>query len=412
MTSASTSPRPTPWYYAATVLIVAGCLVAIVNFGVRSTFGFFTAPISDAHGWPREIFSFAMAMQNLLWGLATPIAGMLADRYGAARVLITGALIYCAGTLMMAFTDTPLLFNIGGGVLVGIGVAFSSFGIVMAALGRVVPPEKRSWAFGIATASGSLGQFIFSPIAASMVAAYGWHQALVVLSLLVLLIIPFALPLSVQNTSGSKKPAGEADLTMKQAIGLAFGHRSYVLLVAGFFVCGFQLAFITVHLPPYLAEHGISKEFAGIAMSLIGLFNVAGSYLSGIIGGRGEKRIPLSLIYLARSVAVAAFILLPITPVTTIVFTATMGFFWLSTVPLTMGLVTVMFGTRYMATLYGFVFVSHQVGSFLGVWLGGRLYDEFGTYDPVWWAGVALGVFAAIVNIPIREQRNPRFATA
>ncbi len=412
MTSDTSPTRALPWYYLPAVLIVSGCLVAIVNFGIRSTFGFFTAPVSDAHGWPREIFSFAMAMQNLLWGLATPVAGMLADRYGSARVLIVGSLIYCAGTLMMAFTDTPVLFNIGGGILVGIGVAFSSFGIVMAALGRVVPPEKRSWAFGMATASGSLGQFIFSPIAASMVAAYGWHQALVVLALLSLLIIPFALPLTVQNTSGSKRPSGEADLTMKQAIGLAFGHRSYVLLVAGFFVCGFQLAFITVHLPPYLAEHGISKEFAGIAMSLIGLFNVAGSYLAGVIGGRGEKRIPLSLIYLARSVAVTAFILLPITPVTTVVFTATMGFFWLSTVPLTMGLVTVMFGTRYMATLYGFVFVSHQVGSFIGVWLGGRLYDEFGTYDPIWWAGVAMGVFAAIVNLPIREQRNPRFAAA
>lgn len=412
MTSASTPSRPLPWYYTPAVLIVAGCLVAIVNFGIRSTFGFFTAPVSEAHGWPREIFSFAMAMQNLLWGLATPVAGMLADRYGSARVLIAGALIYCAGVLMMAFTDTPFLFNIGGGILVGIGVAFSSFGIVMAALGRVVPPEKRSWAFGMATASGSLGQFIFSPIAASMVAAYGWHQALVVLGLLALLIIPFALPLSVQNTSNSKRQSGEADLTMKQAIGLAFGHRSYVLLVAGFFVCGFQLAFITVHLPPYLAEHGISKEFAGIAMSLIGLFNVAGSYLAGVIGGKREKRVPLSLIYLARSAAVTAFILLPITPLTTVVFTATMGFFWLSTVPLTMGLVTVMFGTRYMATLYGFVFVSHQVGSFLGVWLGGRLYDQFGTYDPIWWAGVAMGVFAAIVNLPIREQRNPRFAAA
>ncbi len=406
------APRATPWFHTPAVLIIAGCLVAIVNFGVRSTFGFFTAPISEAHGWPREIFSFAMAVQNLIWGLATPIAGMLADRYGAARVLMAGAVVYCLGTLMMAYTGTPVMFNVGGGILVGIGVAFSSFGIVMAALGRIVPPERRSWAFGVATASGSLGQFIFAPLAATMVSAYGWHTALVVLACLSLLIILFALPLMVQNTSTSKRQADEADLTMREAIGLAFGHRSYVLLVAGFFVCGFQLAFITVHLPPYLAEHGISKEFAGFAMGAIGLFNVAGSYLSGIIGGRGEKRVPLSVIYLLRSAAVAAFVLLPITPVTTLIFTASMGFLWLSTVPLTMGLVTVMFGTRYMATLYGFVFVSHQVGSFLGVWLGGRLYDQFGTYDPIWWMGVALGVFAAIVNLPIREQRNPRFAAA
>lgn len=400
------------WYYAPAIVVIAGCLVAMVNFGVRSSFGLFTAPISQAHDWPREIFSFAMAVQNLLWGIATPVAGALADRYGAARVLMAGAVIYGIGTLMMAITNTPVLFNIGGGLLVGIGVAMSSFGIVMAALGRIVPPERRSWAFGIATASGSMGQFIFAPLGGALISAYGWHDALLILAASTLLIIVFAVPLMVQNTSHSKPPAGEADMTMRRAIGIAFGHRSYVLLVSGFFVCGFQLAFITVHLPPYLSEHGISKEFAGLAMGAIGLFNVAGSYVSGIIGGRGEKRLPLSLIYILRSVAVTAFILMPITPLTTLIFTASMGFLWLSTVPLTMGLVTVMFGTRYMATLYGFVFLSHQIGSFLGVWLGGRLYDRLGSYDPVWWMGVALGVFAAIVHLPIREQRNPQFATA
>lgn len=400
------------WYYAPAIVVIAGCLVAMVNFGVRSSFGLFTAPISQAHDWPREIFSFAMAMQNLLWGIATPVAGALADRYGAARVLMAGAVIYGIGTLMMAITNTPVLFNIGGGLLVGVGVAMSSFGIVMAALGRIVPPERRSWAFGIATASGSMGQFIFAPLGGALISAYGWHDALLILAASTLLIIVFAVPLMVQNTSHSKPPAGEADMTMRRAIGIAFGHRSYVLLVSGFFVCGFQLAFITVHLPPYLSEHGISKEFAGLAMGAIGLFNVAGSYVSGIIGGRGEKRLPLSLIYILRSVAVTAFILMPITPLTTLIFTASMGFLWLSTVPLTMGLVTVMFGTRYMATLYGFVFLSHQIGSFLGVWLGGRLYDRLGSYDPVWWMGVALGVFAAIVHLPIREQRNPQFATA
>lgn len=409
MSRSSTPPR---WYFAPAAVVVAGCLVAMVNFGVRSSFGLFTAPVSDAHQWPREIFSFAMAMQNLMWGIATPIAGALADRYGAARVLMAGAVVYGIGTAMMALTDTPVMFNIGGGLLVGIGVAMSSFGIVMAALGRIVPPEKRSWAFGIATASGSMGQFIFAPLGGALIAAYGWHAALLILAVSTALIIVFALPLMVQNTSGSRQQPGEADMTMRQAIGIAFGNGSYILLVAGFFVCGFQLAFITVHLPPYLAEHGISKEFAGLAMGAIGLFNVAGSYVSGIIGGRGEKRVPLSLIYILRSVVVAAFILLPITPVTTIIFTATMGFLWLSTVPLTMGLVTVLFGTRYMATLYGFVFLSHQVGSFLGVWLGGRLYDQFGTYEPVWWMGVALGVFAALVHLPIRERRSPQFAAA
>ncbi|WP_395662564.1 MFS transporter [Aestuariivirga sp.] len=402
----------TPWYHTVTALLVAGCLVAIVNFGIRSTFGFFTLPISEAHGWPREIFSFAMAVHNLVWGLATPVAGMLADRYGSARVLMTGAVIYCLGLIMMAFTETPFMFNVGGGLLVGIGVAFSSFSIVMAALGRIVPPERRSWAFGIATASGSMGQFIFAPLGAALIAAYGWQNALLVLAGLSLLIILFAAPLMVHNTSSARITPGEADITMRQAIGTAFGHRSYLLLVSGFFVCGFQLAFIVVHMPPYLAEHGISKEFAGLAMGLIGLFNVVGSYAAGIIGGKGEKRVPLAFIYLLRSVLVAGFLLMPVTPLTTLLFTMTIGVLWLSTVPLTMGLVTVMFGTRYMATLYGFVFVSHQLGSFIGVWLGGRLYDAFGSYDIVWWLSVALGIFAFIVHLPIREQRQARFAAA
>jgi MFS family permease len=408
----NTSAKSLPWYFTPAIVIVAGCLVAMVNFGVRSSFGLFTAPISEAHQWPREIFSLGIALQNLLWGIATPLAGALADRYGSARVLMVGAIIYALGTLGMAFAEAPLMFHLSAGILIGIGVAMSSFSIVMAALGRIVPPEKRSWAFGIATASGSLGQFIFAPLGGALISAYGWQTALTILATSTLLILIFALPLMVQNSSGSRVTAGEADLTMRQAISGAFGHGSYLMLVSGFFVCGFQLAFVTVHLPPYLAEHGISKEFAGLAMGSIGLFNVVGSYTSGVLGGKFQKRFPLSLIYILRSVAVTVFILSPITPVSTIMFTAVLGFLWLSTVPLTMGLVTVMFGTRYMATLYGFVFLSHQIGSFFGVWLGGRLYDQFGTYDPVWWMGVALGVFAAIVHLPIREAKAPSFAAA
>jgi MFS family permease len=404
--------RPLPWYFAPMLVLVCGCIVAIINFGIRSTFGLFTLPISETYGWPRETFSLALAIQNLVWGIFTPIAGMLADRYGSARVLMIGAVIYALGVFGMTLAPTPTLFHLTAGVLVGVGVAMSSFGIVMAALGRIVPPEKRSWAFGLATASGSLGQFIFAPLAGALLSAYDWPYTLKVLAAASLLIIIFAAPLLVQNTSTTKASAGETNLSMGQAIGKAFGHQSFLLLTAGFFVCGFQLAFVTVHLPPYLAEHGISKEFAGLAMGAIGLFNVAGSYLSGIIGGKGEKRVPLSLIYFMRSVAVTAFILLPITPVTTVIFTATLGFLWLSTVPLTMGLITVMFGTRYMATLYGFVFLSHQIGSFFGVWLGGKLYDVFGSYDPVWWMGVGLGLFAALVHLPIREKRAESFAVA
>lgn len=405
-----TTQRQVPWYFSPAAVIVAGCLVAIVNFGVRSSFGLFTAPISEAHAWPREIFSFGLALQNLLWGIATPLAGALADRYGAARVIMVGAITYAVGTCLMAIADTPLLFHLSAGIMVGIGVAMSSFGIVMAALARIVPPEKRSWAFGIATASSSLGQFIFAPLGAALISAYGWQNALMILGASTLLIVIFAVPLLVQNSSATQLNKDEADITMRQAIGGAFGHRSYVMLVAGFFVCGFQLAFITVHLPPYLAEHGIAKEFAGIAMGAIGLFNVLGSYTSGIIGGKFQKRIPLSVIYVLRSLSIIGFIMFPITTTTTLIFTATMGFLWLSTVPLTMGLVTVMFGTRYMATLYGFVFLSHQIGSFFGVWLGGRLYDMYGNYDVVWWLSIALGFCAALVNLPIKETRAPKFA--
>jgi MFS family permease len=403
------SPK-TRWYFLPISVLVAGCIVAIINFGVRSTFGQFTQPITEFYQWPRETYSLALALQNLLWGIMTPVAGALADRYGSARVLIMGAIFYALGIVAMSYADTPLLMHASGGLLVGIGIAFSSFGIVMAALGRIVPPEKRSWAFGLATASGSLGQFIFSPLTGAMISAYGWHASLLVLAASSLLIIPFAIPLLVQNTSSSKTNTGETTLTMRQAITEAFGEKSYLLLTSGFFVCGFQLAFITVHLPPYLGEHGISREFAGTAMGLIGLFNVAGSYTSGIIGGKREKRMPLALIYVLRSIGIAAFVLLPVTQVTTLAFTAVMGFLWLSTVPLTMGLITVMFGTRYMATLYGFVFLSHQLGSFLGVWLGGKLYDVYGNYDIVWWMSVALGLFAALVHMPIREQRAPAFA--
>ncbi len=410
--SEQTLRRTVPWYYLPSVIIVAGCLVAMFNFGIRSSFGLFTGPISEAHGWPREVYSITIASQNLLWGLATPVCGALADRYGSARVLMGGAVFYAIGVALMAGAASPAMLYFSGAILIGIGLAASSFGIVMAAFGRLVPPEKRSWAFGIATAASSLGQFVFAPLGGALIPAFGWSDALLILAGCSLLMIIFALPLMAQNTSKSVLPAGEAAMSMRQTIRAAMASGSYILLTLGFFVCGFQLTFIAVHLPPYLQEHGITAGFAGLAIGTIGLFNVVGSYCAGIIGGKYAKRIPLSIIYLLRAVFVAAFILLPITNVTTIIFTACMGLIWLSTVPLTMGLVTVMFGTRYMATLYGFVFLSHQIGAFFGVWLGGKLYDQFGSYDPIWWIGVALGVFAAIIHLPIREQRSARFMQA
>ena len=403
---------PTPWYFRPTTILIAGCLVAIINFGIRSTFGLFTLPISEAHQWPRETFSQALAIQNLIWGIGTPIAGMMADRFGSARVLMAGAIIYALGVWGMNYSNTSLLFDLTAGTLVGFGVALSSFSIVMAALGRLVPPEKRSWAFGLATASGSMGQALFIWPVGQTISSYGWTTGLSALAIAALFIIPLAAPLLIQNTSKSAAVKGETALPMKQAITEAFGHPSYLLLVAGFFVCGFQLAFITVHFPPYLAEHGIAKEITWIAMLSIGLFNVVGSYASGMIGRKEGKRFPLSAIYFLRAAVYTIFILVPISTTSTLLFAAAIGFLWLSTIPLTMGLVTVMFGTRYMATLYGFVFLSHQIGSFLGVELAGIMHDRYGSYDPVWWMSVGLGIFAGLINLPIRERRAVAFAAA
>jgi MFS family permease len=398
------------WYYRPQVIIVAGCIVAVISFGVRSSMGLFTYPISEFHMWDREIYGLAMAIQNLMWGVVQPIAGAFADRYGPAKVIAIGAVIYALGTALMSFADTPAAMYLAGGLMVGVGIATASFSIVMAAFGRLVPPEKRSWAFGIATGAGSLGQFIFAPLGQGFIATFGWQTALLLLASSVLLIILFAIPLNAPAADAGTAARDEAKISLREAIAIAFGHSSYVLLVLGFFVCGFQIAFVTIHLPAYLVEHGISQWLAAGSIAIVGVFNVIGSYSAGIIGGKYRKRFSLAMIYLLRSVAVTLFITLPITPASTIVFTAVLGLLWLSTVPLTMGLVMVMFGTRYMATLYGFVFLSHQIGSFFGVWLGGRFHDLYGSYDPVWWMGVALGLFAALVHWPIREERAPAFA--
>ena len=344
--------------------------------------------------------------------LGTPIAGMLADRYGSARVLMAGALIYALGLIGINYSNTGLMLDLTAGLLVGLGVAFSSFSIVMAALGRLVPPEKRSWAFGLATASGSLGQALFIWPVGQTISSFGWNNALLAMAIAALVIIPLAAPLLIQNTSKAKVVKGETALSMGKAITEAFSHPSFLLLFFGFFVCGFQLAFITVHFPPYLAEHGISKEIGWLAMLLIGLFNVVGAYTSGIIGKGNVKRVPLAAIYFARAAIYTIYILTPISTASTLIFAACIGLLWLSTIPLTMGLITVMFGTRYMATLYGFVFLSHQIGSFLGVWLGGKLYDIYGSYDVVWWMSVALGVFAGLIHLPIREIRARAFVAA
>lgn len=382
-------------------IIFCGCAISLITFGVRGTFGLFTSPLSDTLGWSRGVYSFAMALQNLVWGIAMPVAGAIADKYGNARVLVIGAVFMAVGTAVMAYAQTPMMMYLTGGLLVGLGVAGASFAIVMSAFVRVVPEEKRSWAFGLSTAAGSLGQFLFAPLGQAFITAYGWQNALVLLGVFVLLVVVLALPLYGK----SKHPSGEdSELNLSQTLKQAFSHQSYRLLVAGFFVCGFHVAFIATHLPPYLTDQGLSASIAAWSIAIIGLANVVGSYISGVLGGHYPKRILLSLLYFSRAIILALFVLLPATPTVVFLFAIGMGLLWLSTVPLTNGLVVVMFGTRYMATLFGFVLLSHQIGAFLGVWLGGVLYDRTGSYEVVWWISVALGLMAAIIHLPIKEH--------
>jgi MFS family permease len=401
--------QPTPLLRTATAVIIAGCLIALIGFGIRSTFGLFLEPMTVARGWSRENFALAMAIQNLLWGLGVPVAGALADRYGPTRVLILGACLYALGVAGMAMVDSPLGFHAVGGVLTGLGIAFTAFSIALAAIARVVGPERRSLALGLGTAAASAGQVVFSPLGQALISNLGWYDALLVIAGSALLIIPLALVLPSGRVSGGM---AAAEQTIGAALKEALGHQGFVLLTAGFFVCGFQVAFITVHFPAYVKDLGFRPEIGAFAIALVGLFNIMGSLGAGAVGQRFSKRYALSWIYILRSVAVTALLLLPKSELSILVFAAVMGILWLSTVPLTSGIVAQVFGVKYMAMLYGIVFFSHQVGSFLGVWLGGVLYDLYGTYDPVWWMGVALGVFAAIVHLPINERPLARLAPA
>ena len=391
-----------------TIVIVVGCLIALLTFGVRAGFGLFLQPMSSTLGWGREIFAFAIAVQNLLWGLGQPFAGALADRYGSGRVLASGGLLYTLGIFLMAQTSTPGMLTLSAGVLVGLGLAGASFSVVLASISRMVSAEKRSWALGMGTAAGSLGQFLMVPLGQAFLSAYGWSFALVLLSGCIALVIPLSAALTGKS--------GEAELgkeqTMGEALREASGHAGYWYLTAGFFVCGFHVAFIQTHLPAYLSDAGIAAGVGAWALSMVGLFNVIGSYTSGVMGGRYSKKYLLSLLYLARAIAIALFILAPLSTASVLVFSAVIGLLWLSTVPLTSGLVAQLFGTRYMATLFGIVFFSHQVGAFLGVWLGGYFYDVTGSYAIVWWFGVALGVMAALLHWPIDERPAPRLVTA
>ena len=387
------------------LIVGAGCLIALITFGPRAAAGLFQLPMSAEYGWGREVFSLAIAIQNLLWGLGAPFAGAVADRFGMVRVLCAGALIYALGLVVMSQATSPGMMHLGAGVLIGFGLAGCSFNLVLGAFSKLLPETWRPLAFGAGTAAGSFGQFFYPPIGNILIDSLGWHQALVVFALSVLAVLPLSLPLATRalNTpNAGSSPV--ADQSIAQALSEAFRHRSYVLLVLGFFTCGFQLAFITAHLPAYLKDAGLSASIGGWTLALIGLANAVGSLYSGYLTARVSKRWLLAWIYLARSVVITAFVLLPASPASALLFGLCMGLLWLSTVPPTSSLVMLMFGTRYMAMLYGFAFFSHQVGGFLGVLLGGVLYEAYGSYAPVWWLSVALGLASAAINLPIVER--------
>ena len=381
-------------------VLLCSALVVTLSMGIRHGFGLWLQPITMDRGWSRETFAFALAVQNLAWGLAGPVAGMWADRFGAFRVLVGGAVLYAAGLAVMASATSGIGFLGGTGLLLGMAQAGTTYAVIYGVIARNVAPERRSWAMGVAAAAGSFGQFLMVPVESWLIAGAGWQNALFILSLAALLIIPLAFGLKEPPRAAA---ANGPQQTVRAALKEAFAYPSFRLLMAGYFVCGFQVVFIGVHLPSYLKDQGMTPQVATVALALIGLFNVAGTYAAGALGQRFAKRHILAAIYALRAVAILLFISLPLTPGSVYVFAAAMGLLWLSTVPPTNAIVAQIFGVQYMSMLGGFVFLSHQVGSFMGVWLGGLLYDRTGSYDIVWWIAIALGVFAALVNLPVRE---------
>ena len=390
------------------VLVIAGCIVAAVTNGIRNSFGLFTLPVTADLGISRETWAMAMAIQNLVWGIAQPFAGGIADRYGTGRVIAAGLVLYAAGLVLSAVSPTGTMLFFTAGILSGVGFATCGFSLVMAAFGRSVPQEKRSFIFGIATAASSFGQFLFAPISQGFISAFGWQSAFVYLAAIVVLVIPVTFALRGRSES----VAGHADFGFVEALSRAWGYGSYRLLVTGFFVCGFHLAFINVHMPAYLVQCGLPPEVGSWSIAVIGLFNIVGSLLSGYLGSRFPKQLLLSAIYFSRAVAIGPFMLFPVTEASALAFSAVMGLLWLSTVPLTAGLVSLFFGARYMGMLYGIAFLSHQIGSFVGVWLGGYVYDTTGSYSLVWYLGILLGLGAAAINLPIREVPAQKFHAA
>src|SRR5205809_1554144 len=380
-----------------TVVLICGGLILTLGMGVRHGFGLFLQPMTSDLHWGRETFALAIAIQNLVWGATQPFAGMLADKYGSGRVVLGGALLYVLGLALMAHPGAPWMFVVSSGVLIGVGLSGVTFSVISGVLGRAFPPEKRSMAFGISAAAGSFGQFALLPLTQWLLSNIGWHGALIALSAVALLMAPLA---ATMVERGERK-AHAFQQSATEAMTEALGHRGYMLLTIGFFVCGFQVVFVGVHLPAYLADHGLAPHVAVTALALIGLFNIVGTYATGWLGAKMPKRYILSFIYFARATVIALFVLLPLSAWTAYAFAIALGLLWFSTVPPTNGIVAQIFGVRFLAMLSGFTFFSHQIGSFLGAWLGGLLYDSTGSYDIVWYLAIALGVVAGLINLPI-----------
>jgi MFS family permease len=391
-----------------TQVLLCGAAIVTLSMGIRHGFGLWLQPITQAQGWGRQEFGFAMAIQNLSWGFVGIFAGMVADKFGAFRVIALGAVIYSVGLLGMAWATDPWVFALFTGVIIGTAQAGTTYAVIYGVIGRNVPAERRSWAMGVAAAAGSFGQFLMVPVEGLLISQAGWQTALVILAAAALLIVPLAW--------GLREPALSApgqiqrDQTIAQALKEAFKYPSFQLLMAGYFVCGFQVVFIGVHMPSYLKDHGLAPQVASYALALIGLFNVFGTYIAGSLGQKMAKKNILAFIYAARSVAIVLFLLAPLTPTSVYFFSAVMGLLWLSTVPPTNAAVAQIFGVAHLSMLSGFIFFSHQIGSFMGVWLGGYLYDKTGSYNIVWYLAIALGVFAALVNLPVRESPIARKA--
>ena len=391
-------------------VLICGALIVSVAMGIRHGFGLWMQPMTQTMGWGREDFAMAIAVQNISWGLIGVFSGMLADRFGAFRVIIVGALAYALGLFGMAHAATPQWLIVTAGVMVGAAQAGTTFAVVFGVIGRNIPPERRSWAMGVVSAAGSFGQFLMVPTESMLITQWGWQQALVMLSVGVLIILPLSLGLREPGFASGQAPVRNQSIV--QALREAFGYRSFQLLMAGYFVCGFQVVFIGVHLPSFLKDQGMSAQLASTALALIGLFNIAGTYAAGSLGQVFPKNKILSGIYLARGIIIAIFISLPITPLSVYIFAAAMGLLWLSTVPVTNAVIAQIFGVSHLSMLSGFVFLSHQVGSFLGVWLGGLIYDRTGSYDQVWFITIALSAFAALINLPVRETAITRVPQA